>query len=271
MDKIKVQGIEIFAYHGLFEEEAINGQTFLIDCEFNVDTSCCREEIEKTVHYGEVTMNIVEFATKNRYDLLETLANDLVKFLLEKYKLMTELTITVHKPSAPIPAAFNDVTLTVTRKRTMVYLGLGSNLGDKVEYLDMVIDKIQSHTHMTLKSSSSYIITEPYGVTDQPDFLNGVVKVETYLTAIEVLDFCKFLEKKAGRERLRKWGERTLDVDILFYGDEVIFTEELKVPHPELHKRAFVLESLCEIEPYFMHSKYNKNISELLYELKVQS
>lgn len=267
MDKIKIHGIEFFANHGLFQEEAENGQIFIIDCEFQLDTSGCIEEIEKTVHYGEVTIDIVEFATKNRYDLLETLANNLVKFLLQKYMLMTELTITVHKPSAPIPAKFSDITLTVTRKRTMVYLGIGSNLGEKHKYLDMVMDEISGHEHMLLKAQSKYITTAPYGVVDQPDFLNGAVKLETYLTPNELLSFCQSLEEKAGRERLRNWGERTLDVDILFYGDKEIFTENLKIPHPDLHKRIFVLKPLCEIAPYLYHEKYGANISELLDSL----
>lgn len=263
MDQIKIHGIELYAYHGLFKEEVKEGQRFIIDCAFQLDTSTCREEIEKTVHYGNVTMDIVEFATKNRYDLLETLANDLVKFLLQKYKLMMELTLTVHKPSAPIPTTFTDVTLTVVRKRVMAYLGLGSNMGEKKEYLDMVIDEINSHPHMTLKAQSTYITTPPYGVTDQPDFLNGVVKIETYLSPMELLKFAQSIEEKSGRVRLRKWGERTLDVDVLFYGDEVIFTEELKIPHPEVHKRLFVLDSLSEIEPYLIHPILNKNILDL--------
>lgn len=268
MDKIKIEGIEIFAYHGLFKEEAKNGQLFIIDCEFNVDTSGCNEDINKTVHYGEVTMDIVEFVTKNRYDLLESLANNLVKLLLSKYTLMTELSITIHKPNAPIEAEFSDIALTVRRKKTMVYLGIGSNLGQMQEYLDMVIDQININKHMELINKSEYITTQPYGVLDQPDFLNGVVKLETYLSPLEILAFTQGLEKRAGREYIRKWGERTLDVDILFYGTDVIFTEELKIPHPEAHKRGFVLGPLCQIEPYLLHPIRGKNIEELFLELE---
>lgn len=267
MDTIKVQGIEFFAYHGLFEEEAKNGQKFIIDCEFKLDTSGCREKIEKTVHYGEVTMDIVKFATENRYDLLEALANDLVKYILQKYSLMEELMLTIHKPSAPIPTTFSDVSLAVSRKRTTVFLGIGSNLGEKKEYLDMVSREIEIHKHMKLISKSEYVTTPPYGVTDQPDFLNGVIKLETYLTATELLQFTQELEKKSGRVRTRRWGERTLDIDILFYGSEVIYTEELKIPHPELQLRTFVLEPLCEIEPYFIHPVLKVNIDSLLRTL----
>lgn len=268
MDKIKIHGVEVFAHHGLFEDEAKNGQKFILDCEFSLDTSLCREEIGKTVHYGEVTLDIVEFVTKNRYDLLETLANDLVKSLLKKYKLMSEIKLIIHKPNAPIPTEFADVTLQVVRKRTNAFLGLGSNLGDKKEYLDMAIEALIAHDHVVLKEQSKYIETEPYGVTDQPEFLNAVVKIETYLSPFELLELCQSLEEKAGRKRLRKWGERTLDVDILLYGNQVLYTEALKIPHPELHKRSFVLEPLCEIEPYFIHPIYKKNITELYDDYK---
>lgn len=268
MDTIKISGIEIYGYHGLFKEEAKNGQDFYIDCEFTVDTSLCREEIEKTVHYGEVTMDIVTFATEKRYDLLETLGNDMVAFLLNKYTLMEELSITIHKPDAPIPTKFKDVSLTVTRKRTMVYLGIGSNLGDRKEYLDLVKNEIVDNKDMELITSSSYIETKPYGVLDQGDFLNGVVKLDTYLSPMELLKFCQNIEEKANRVRTRKWGERTLDVDILFYGNEIIYTDVLKIPHPEIQERIFVLEPLCEIDPYFIHPVRNRSVCELYGEIK---
>lgn len=268
LDKIKIHGIEMFAYHGLFEEEKEKGQAFIIDCEFLLDTSLCREDIKKTVHYGDLTLDIVDFSKKNRYALLETLANDLVKYLLQKYNLIKEISLTIHKPEAPIPTEFSDVTLTVKRKRTMVYLGIGSNLGDKAGYLDQVIEGIKKEEHMILIHQSAYYKTAPYGVLDQEEFLNGVVKVETYLSPLEVLEFCKKSEEKAGRVKLRKWGERTLDVDILLYGDEVIFTEELKIPHVEMQKRRFVLDPLFEIEPYLVHPIYKLRIEELREKLR---
>lgn len=268
MDKIKIYGIELFAYHGLYEEESRCGQDFVIDAEFIIDTSLCYDSIEKTVHYGDVTLDIIKYATENRFDLLESLANNLSKYLLEKYLLMEELTIIVHKPNAPIPAKFLDVTLSITRKRSVVYLGIGTNLGDKESNYDMVIDGIKEHKHMILVKESGRILTPPYGVVDQPDFLNGALKIKTYLNPLEVLKFCNELEDKAGRQRIRKWGERTLDIDILFYGSEVIYTDDLKIPHPELHIRDFVLGPLCELDPYLIHPIYNKNIMELKAELK---
>ncbi len=264
MDKIKIYGLSFFAYHGVFEEEKITGQEFIIDCEYEIDTSGCNDELEKTVNYGQCSMDIVEFCTNNRFDLLETLAGNLAKYLLKKYRLMNSLTITVHKPNAPIPLKFADVTLTISRKWSNCFLALGSNLGDKEAYLNSVLELIDSDDNIELLKKSSYIQTKPYGVVDQPEFLNAVIKVQTLYTANELLAFCKQAEKLAQRVQTRRWGERTLDVDILTFGGSVIFTDELKIPHPEMHIRDFVLKPLIEIEPYFIHPVYKIDVQTLL-------
>lgn len=267
MDTIQVKGIQIYAHHGLFDAERLTGQPFIIDCEMNLDVSTCNDKIEKTVHYGEVSMDIVKFATENRYDLLEMLANELSKHLLKKYVLIRTLTLTIHKPQAPIPTLFDDVALTVTRTRANVYLAIGSNMGQREDYLDMVTSEIISDDNLKLVRKSNYIETAPYGVTDQANFMNGALQVETIYTPQELLDFCHRVEEKTGRVRERVWGERTLDVDILMYDDRVIYTEHLKVPHPEMHIRGFVLQPMVEIAPYLMHPVYKKNMVELIREL----
>lgn len=265
MDKIKIKGIQIYAHHGLFDSEKANGQPFIIDCEFKLDVSVCNDKIENTIHYGEVTMDIVHFASSNRYDLLEMLGNELSKYLLKKYVLMRELSLTIHKPHAPIPTLFEDVCLTVNRRRANVYLGIGSNMGNRQEYLDLVTSEIITDENMKLVRKSNYIDTMPYGVTDQANFLNGALQVETIYTPQELLEFCHRVEEKAGRVRERVWGERTLDIDILFYDDLVLYTEHLKIPHPEVQMRAFVLQPLVEIAPYLIHPVSNKNMMELLH------
>lgn len=267
MDKIKIHGLSFFAHHGVFEQEKIEGQEFIIDCEFEIDTSGCDDELDKTVNYGEVALDIVEFATTNRYDLLETLANNLARYLLTKFRLMAGLTLTIHKPHAPIPTKFSDVTLTITRRWTTAFLATGSNLGDRQANLDLVLDSIVGDSNMELIEKSSYLETPPYGVVDQPDFYNGIIKIRTIYTPYELLDFCHRVETLAGRVRKRRWGERTLDVDILTFGDVVIYSDDLKIPHPEMHLRDFVLKPLCEIEPYLIHPVLKRNVTALLKEL----
>lgn len=267
MDKISLKSLKFFAYHGVFEQEKIDGQYFSVDCDIFLDTSICNYKLENTVHYGKLANDIVDFCTSKKFELLETLANKVCDYLLLKYKLIKKIIFTIHKPNAPINEDFEDVSLTVERAWNTCYLALGSNLGDRESYLNMVSDEISKSEKIIEIKKSSFIETEPYGVLDQPKFLNAVIKISTIYTPFQLLDFTQNLEKIAKREKLRHWGERTLDVDILFYEDKIIFDDLLIIPHPEIHSRNFVLQPFCEIDPYFIHPIKRKTIQELLFEL----
>ncbi|ADL41567.1 2-amino-4-hydroxy-6-hydroxymethyldihydropteridine pyrophosphokinase [Caldicellulosiruptor obsidiansis OB47] len=147
----------------------------------------------------------------------------------------------------------------------VVFLGLGSNLGDRGENIKKAIEHLKDK--IRIEKVSSIIETEPYGFVDQPKFLNCVLKGTTVLSPLELLEFVLDIENKMGRKRLFKWGPRNIDIDILFYDDCVIDTENLKIPHPELHKRLFVLEPLCEIEKDFVHPVLKKSVYELYTQL----
>ena len=110
-------------------------------------------------------------------------------------------------------------------------------------------------------------MTPPYGVTDQPDFLNGCLKLRTLLYPYELLAELNRIEKEAGRERIIHWGPRTLDLDIIFYDDLISQEDELCIPHVEMHKRSFVLEPLEEIAPYKRHPGNGKTVRQMLEEL----
>lgn len=130
---------------------------------------------------------------------------------------------------------------------TLVYLALGSNLGDPLENLRRGIALLgEKLDHLDY---SSVYETAPVGVADQPDFLNMVIRGQTTLGPHELLSFVKAVEQRVGRRPTFRWGPRVLDVDILLYGQESIDLPDLKVPHPELLKRDFVLIPLCEIAP----------------------
>lgn len=268
MDKISLSGLDFFAYHGLYEDEKINGQNFSVDCDIFLDTSTCNNDLKKSVHYGNFAVDLVEFCKDNKFELLETLAQKTCEYLLLKYRIIKKIKFTIHKSEAPITTKFDDVSLSIEREWNKCYLAIGSNLGDRESYLKLVSSEILKKEGIEEVKKSSYIQTKPYGVTDQPDFLNAVIKVETFLTPYQLLEFCQSIEKKAKRERKRHWGERTLDVDILFYSSLVMFEEDLIIPHPEICLRDFVLRPMCEIEPYFIHPINKKNMRQLLMELK---
>ncbi|WP_155296226.1 2-amino-4-hydroxy-6-hydroxymethyldihydropteridine diphosphokinase [Spirosoma rigui] len=134
----------------------------------------------------------------------------------------------------------------------MLYLLLGANLGDRVATLRRAIDLIGERVGVVVQASGLYE-TAPWGVTDQPAFLNQVLAVDTSLTPEAVLIQTQAIEQELGRVRHEKWGARVIDIDILYAGDRVIQTPALTIPHPFLHERRFTLVPLAEIAPDFVH------------------
>ena len=127
---------------------------------------------------------------------------------------------------------------------TVAYVGLGANLGDREGTIRAAVADLPDVVAVSLLRE-----TDPVGVTDQPQFLNGVAALETELTPRELLDVLLAVERRLGRERRERWGPRTIDLDLLLYGDEVIDEDGLTIPHPRLHERRFVLEPLADLAP----------------------
>ncbi|MDB5009007.1 MAG: 2-amino-4-hydroxy-6-hydroxymethyldihydropteridine diphosphokinase [Mucilaginibacter sp.] len=148
-----------------------------------------------------------------------------------------------------------------------VFLLLGSNLGDRRLFINQAIKLIADDIAPVLKASSLYE-TQAWGKNDAPDYLNQVVALQTGLSPQNVLEKILHIENMLGRRRQEKWGSRTIDIDILFYGQEIVNDPALRIPHPELHKRRFTLEPLAEIAPEFVHPLLNKNILQIKSELK---
>lgn len=148
-----------------------------------------------------------------------------------------------------------------------VYLLLGSNLGDRQGYLRQAINLIEEEVAPVSVASSLYE-TQSWGKTDEPDYLNQVVCIKTELPADTILKKILNIELMMGRKREVKWGSRIIDIDILFYGSDIIDEPNLVVPHPQLHNRMFTLAPLAEIAPDFVHPILGKHIFELKTELK---
>ena len=149
---------------------------------------------------------------------------------------------------------------------TDVYIGIGSNLGNKEENIKKAIDLLKEKCKI-LKVSALYQ-TEPMYYKNQDWFLNCAIKMETGLKPQELLEFLQSIEKKLGRVMTIKNGPRVIDLDILFYGSEIIKSNNLAIPHPKLHERLFVLEPLKEICPNFVHPALKRSVSELEAMLK---
>ena len=148
-----------------------------------------------------------------------------------------------------------------------VYIGIGSNLGDREGYIRKSLGLMNDFGIAVIRVSS-IIETEPYGYTDQPPFLNCVAHVETFYSPLHLLNALQLIEKTLGRKRSIRWGPRTIDLDILLYNSVVIDTPRLKIPHPDMVNRYFVLKPLSEIAPDLVHPVFGKTMIELLNGIK---
>jgi 2-amino-4-hydroxy-6-hydroxymethyldihydropteridine diphosphokinase len=144
------------------------------------------------------------------------------------------------------------------------YIGLGSNVGEREENLVRAISLLDSSPGIRVLRQASLYETEPVGVEAQPWFFNTVVEVEAELAPGELLRRLKEIEKALGREDRGRWGPREIDLDLLLYGDLVMEEDGLVLPHPELHRRRFVLEPLCELAPELIHPRLGRPLRELL-------
>jgi 2-amino-4-hydroxy-6-hydroxymethyldihydropteridine diphosphokinase len=142
-----------------------------------------------------------------------------------------------------------------------VYLSLGSNLGDREAHLRDALHALQSV--VTIRQVSSLFLTDPVGVTHQPEFANLAVEADTTLEPPQLLKEVKRVEYEVGRRPTFRWGPRVVDIDILLYGDLVLETPDLTIPHPEMTRRAFVLLPLAQIAPDVIHPVEHRTISEL--------
>jgi 2-amino-4-hydroxy-6-hydroxymethyldihydropteridine diphosphokinase len=152
--------------------------------------------------------------------------------------------------------------------KTNIFLGLGSNIDDRVAYINTATSSIKSCSEIKIVKSSLIYETEPWGIRNQGAFLNRVLMLESSLLPEDLLNFVKDVELKTGRTQRDKWHEREIDVDILFYDDQVVTSERFSLPHREVQNRKFVLIPMCEIAEDFMHPVLNKSMRTLLKETK---
>lgn len=269
MDIIRIDNLEVYAYHGVYDEEKEKGQYFYINAELCTNTrkAGMNDDLDASTNYGTVCDFIHDFMTKHTYDLIETVAEQLAQALLLEFKLVKSVLLEIRKPHAPIEKEFESVSVEIERGWHEAFVAFGSNLGDKEKFIDEAIEALSNLPQINIVAISDKIVTEPYGNVEQDVFLNGVMKIETLLPADELLQILQKVEEHAGRERKIHWGPRTLDLDIIFYDDDIISEDDLIVPHPDMKNRDFVLKPLMQIAPYKLHPVYRKTISDMYAEL----
>ena len=269
LDEIRIEDLEVFANHGVFPEENVLGQKFLVSAVLYTDTRRAgrTDDLTASIHYGEVCAFIDRYLREHTFKLLERAAESLAEELLLNTQNLRKVRIEIKKPWAPVGLPLKTVSVSIEREWHDVIIALGSNMGDREGYLNGAVEKLNAVRGCRVKKVSDFIETPPYGVTDQEDFLNGCLEMETLMYPHELLDELHRIEKEAGRERIIRWGPRTLDLDIIFYDDMIQQDDDLCIPHVEMHKREFVLKPLCGIAPYKRHPVTGKTVKEMLDEV----
>lgn len=248
LDRIEVSGIRAWGRHGVLAAEKELGQEFGADVTLHLWTGPAgrADALSRTVNYALVAEAVAEEITTGSHDLVETLAERIAARILEDVgrPLVRRVGVRIHKPAAPVGRPIGDVTVTIERDAAPVpaVLALGGNLGDRAQILERALASLAAHPLVDVEWTGPVLETAPVGGPDgQGAFLNSVVGVRTALGPFALLDLAHRLEREARRERLVRWGPRTLDVDLIAYGDLRSTDEELTLPHPRAHERAFVL------------------------------
>ncbi|MGN0807662.1 MAG: 2-amino-4-hydroxy-6-hydroxymethyldihydropteridine diphosphokinase [Candidatus Coproplasma sp.] len=265
MSVINIKGIKVSACHGVLESEKCDPQPFVFDVAIDCDITAASvsDDVCDTVNYAEVCTLVVDFCKKNCFNLIERLAFGASKEIIKAFPKIKAVEVTVHKPHAPIPHPFEDVFVTARVERNEVILSLGSSQGDRQAALNFAIDKLSEVDGIEILKVSSFVESQPYGGVAQNTFLNGAVLISTILTPQSLLNAIHKIEEECGRVRTQRWADRTLDIDIVFFGDKVIESDGLCIPHPDYENRDFVLIPVKEIAPFFVCPLTHKRIADL--------
>lgn len=266
---IHINGLEVHAYHGVNEPEKIQGQRFIINAVLHLDyqSATNSDEISNTVHYGQVSKDILEYFTNNRCDLIESITHQLVNMIFSKYSLVQKIELEVVKPWAPIKIVFKDVATRVVEEKHSVYIALGGNIGSSEQVFEQAIAMISDLPAVYDLKRSKLYSSKPFGGVEQADFLNMAIKIETNLHPQMLLAELQKIELELGRTREVHWGPRTIDLDIILYGDKLVSMSNLLIPHRFMNKRDFVLKPLLDLNEYLVDPRTNQPLIDIYEQL----
>ena len=261
-DVIRLTGVRARGHHGVLEHERRDGQDFVVDVAMSVDLRAAgtSDDLARTVNYAEVAADVVAVVTGPPRDLIETVAEEIAALTLAR-PLVEAVEVTVHKPQAPVGVPFGDVEVVVRRERDVpVVVALGANLEgadgrDPAGTLAAAVRRLRRVRGLRAVQVSRLHASAPVGGPEQPDYVNAVAVGRTRLTPSALLEQLHRVEADFGRTREVRWGPRTLDLDLVQYGDPTDGTdvtsddETLTLPHPRAHERAFVLLPWLDVDP----------------------
>lgn len=269
VDQLRIKDLEIYAYHGVFSAEKELGQRFVLDVcvDYEMTKSARTGDLTASIHYGILAEQLTNWVQAEKIDLIETVAFQLVEKIFATYDFVKKVRLELKKPWAPVPLPLDTCSVTIEREKRRAFIGLGTNMGDKGQQLATAVSRLEEKG-LTILQTSSQIETAPWGGVEQDSFLNQVVEVETWFTPQDLIETLLGIELEMGRVREIKWGPRVIDLDLLYMEDLIIYSPDLILPHPYVAERAFVLESLNEIAPYFVDPVQRKQIRQLWEAVK---
>ncbi len=261
-DQVRLTGVRARGHHGVLDHERRDGQDFVVDVVMTVDLrpAGTTDELARTVNYAEVAADVVAVVTGEPRDLIETVAEEIAARTLER-PLVEAVEVTVHKPQAPVGVPFGDVEVVVRRERDVpVVVALGANLAaadgsGPAQTLGAAVRRLRRVRGLRDVRVSAPVGSAPVGGPAQPDYVNAVAVARTRLAPATLLAALHGIEARFGRTREVRWGARTLDLDLVQYGDPAAGTDvrsddpELLLPHPRAHERAFVLRPWADVDP----------------------
>lgn len=264
MDKIHIENLEIYAYHGVNPEETSLGQKFILTLDLYGDFESAgkTDDLTKTVHYGDVCHFAEKLFLEKNHLLIEACANCLAEGILNTFPMLKKIRLQLKKPWAPIGSHLEYASVEIEREWKRVYIGVGSNMGDKLHNIETAIAAMNDAQNRVTQISKHYV-TRPWGYENQDEFLNCAVELMTILSPMALLRRLQEIENSLDRKRSIKWGPRTIDLDILLYEHMITDDKDLIIPHPYLEKRMFVLTPLSDIAPHVIHPLLGKRISRL--------
>lgn len=268
LTRVRVHDLCLFGHHGVHAEETRLGQRFYISLEVQADlsTAIAGDDYTQAVCYGQLCQSAERVFQAEPCKLIETLAGRICAAVLADCPAVEDVSVTVRKPSAPVPHVVEDVSVTVAQRREhRVGFSLGANLGERDAILRAAVEALGHQAGLEIEAVSSFYDSAPWGVEDQPPFVNIAALGRTTLSPQAVLGLCKEIEQRLGRVPGRRWGERAVDIDLLFHGKGAVDHPLLKLPHAHLFDRAFVLEPLAELEPGLEIA--GRSVTEALAEL----
>ncbi len=257
-DRIVLRGVRGFGHHGVLPEERRDGQEFVVDLELELPLSvaAATDRVTATVHYGELAEQVVAAIERDPVDLIETLADRIAGVALQDDRVQ-RVVVVVHKPAAPIPVPFGDVAVRVERRRAdgdrPVVVAMGGNLGDVERTLDAAVAALHRLPGLVVTAVSgsheTIAVTTAGPDGSRPRYRNRVLLGRSSLSPRDLLAALLAIEQVFGRTRGERWGDRTLDLDLIAHGDDAIDEPGLTLPHPRAHERAFVLAPWLEADP----------------------